>query len=106
MRQFRKGDIVTIECVVESQFADDNLRVRPVEASTDIYVTHDQVKIVRQVLKAGDRVTNTELPGIAIGTVLSIAGDRAWVECDDGIFTTWFIRNCCRAETSEQSEDA
>ncbi|MCM0751998.1 hypothetical protein DEA98_14095 [Brucella pseudogrignonensis] len=98
MRQFRKGDIVTIECVVESQFSDDDLKLRHPNGYSEIYVEIGNVNIVRHAIKVGDRVKNTELTFIAMGIVLSVSGDRAWVECEDGTFSTWFVKHCNRVE--------
>jgi len=101
VRQFRKGDIVTIECVVESQFSDDDLKLRHPNGYSEIYVEIGNVNIIRHAIQVGDRVKNTHLLDIEVGHVLSIAGNRAWIECDGGVFTTWFINHCKRVEPLE-----
>lgn len=106
MRQFRKGDIVTIECVVESHFTDTEMRVRPVGDHTDIYARVDQVKIVRDHIEAGDMVRNVYKNIDHAEKVLSVVDDHVWVKIASGGFETWFIGHCRRVDCSDQSEAA
>jgi len=101
VRQFRKGDIVTIECVVESQFTDTEMRVRPVDDHSDIYVKIDQVKVVRQAIEVGDFVRNTETSTYNKGTVHAVHDGLAWVELTSGSYNTWDINYCRRLEPVE-----
>lgn len=95
MRQFRKGDIVTIECVVLSQFSDDDLKIRHPDGYTDIFIDVENVTLIRHVLEADDLVINTALDGMREARVLAVHDTVVWVEDITG-FSTWRVQDCRR----------
>jgi len=101
MKQFRKGDIVTIECVVE-YLACTELRIRPIEGNASIYVRPDWVKNVRQVIEVDDVIKNIDRPGAPEGRVLSVRDDLVWVQANSGHFVTWYTKDCRRVEQLEE----
>lgn len=101
MTQFRKGDIVTIECVVE-YLHDDELRICPVEGNANIYVRPDWVKVVSQAIEIDDVIKNIDRHGEPEGRVLSVHDDLVWVQTKSGSFVTWYTKDCRRVDQLEE----
>ena len=97
MTQFRKGDIVTIKCVVQSYFRDNDLRVLHPDGYTDIFITADKVTTIRHALEVGDLVLNTGLDGQISGSVRAVYDNVVWIENING-FYTWDVEDCVRVE--------
>lgn len=88
MDTFRKGDVCTIEVVVESRFNDTNVRVRHVDSYTDIHVKPKDLTMVRPQFEVGDRVEWKSAGDFYRGEVLAISGEHLWIDRGEGNYAT------------------
>lgn len=104
MGKFRKGDVCTIEVVVDSNlFGDGDMRVRQRDTYTDIYVKQSALTMVRPTFEVGDRVAWQEGSVSWAGRVLSIANDHLWVDDGDGNFATVWVAKATRVEAEPEA---
>ncbi|MGW6779000.1 hypothetical protein ACWF50_13265 [Brucella pseudogrignonensis] len=100
MTRFRKGDVVSIECVVQYQYSETELSILQPNGYSAILIDTDKVTLVRNDIQVGDLIKNSSVPGEPEGRVLAIQGDYAWLETSCGDYSTWKITRCERVETS------
>ncbi|TIL34264.1 hypothetical protein [Mesorhizobium sp.] len=83
MERFRKGDVVTIEGVIDSDYVHDGkIKIR-VEPYHDFYGNVSGLKMVRPVIDVGDNVTYPA-EGYKTGKVLAIIDGYCWVKLENG----------------------
>lgn len=88
-QEYRKGDIVTVQAVVETVWGDDvaesirnNLGIR-IAGQSAIYVKPDAVTLITPFFAAGERVQKKEAKGVR-GTVVAMDEGSVWVKFDHG----------------------
>lgn len=105
MTKFRKGDICTIEVVVDSNpFGDNDVRVRQPGGYSDIYTKTAQLTMLRPSFEIGDKVTWSSGDGSKsyTGHILSIAEDHLWVSLGDGVYSTVWAGNAMRVDAEPE----
>lgn len=105
MTKFRKGDVVSIECVVQYQYSETELSILQPNGYSAILIDTDKVTLVRNEIQVGDLIKNAGTPGEPMGRVLAIQGDYAWIETDNNIMATWALSICRRADIQEQGKE-
>lgn len=107
MTTFRKGDVCTIEVVVESVYR-TGIRVHHVDSYTDIHVKPKDLTMVRPKFEVGDNVLwVTGADGIGSGYrghVLSIYEDHLWVDLGAGNFATVWTGKATRLDPEPDPE--
>jgi hypothetical protein len=102
MTKFRKGDVVSIEVTVASDYIHNDTTKVMAGGYNDFFIECAGMTMVRPVLKNGDMVWNRQLQHF--GTILSIHGELLWVEADSGTFPTWLIGDVDRVDNSAPSD--
>lgn len=92
-QKYRKGDIVTVQAVVETVWGEDvaesirnSLGIR-IAGQSPIYVKPDVVTLITPFFAAGERVQKKEAKGVR-GTVVAMNDDVVWVKFDHGTHGT------------------
>jgi hypothetical protein len=109
--KFRKGDICTIEVVVDgSPFADNDIRVRQPDKYGDLYVKQSDLTLVRPAFEVGDEVEWFAVEEDAghgyRGHILSIANDHLWVDMGSGSFGTVWVGKAMRVDRDPEVVEA
>ena len=76
MAKFRKGDVVKVQGIVESDLPSDDDQIWLKIDDRSLFVSPDLIEIVRPVLNAGDRV---KYHGNVV-KLIAIHGDYAWID--------------------------
>lgn len=97
MTTFRKGDVCTIQVVVESVYG-IGIRIRHVDSYTDIHVKPKDLTMVRPQFEVGDLVEWGSSKTLFCGEILSIAEDHAWISRGDGEYATVWLPNLRRLD--------
>ncbi len=100
MTKFRKGDVVSIECVVQYQYSETELSILQPNGFSAILIDTGKVTLVRNDIQVGDLIKNVSVPGEPEGRVLALQDDYAWIEISCRDYSTWKITHCERVETS------
>lgn len=79
MAKFRKGDVVTIEGVVEYVSPNDG-QLRVLVDHRDLYVDQDKVTMKRTLIEVGDTIKENLNLNSVYATVIAIHGEHLWVE--------------------------
>lgn len=105
MPKFRKGDVVSIDVVVESNpFGQGDVRVRTHGGYTDIYAKASQLTMKRPMIEVGDTV-RCPTNGTATATVLSVAEEHVWVSLGNGDYATWWVPKVERVEPEPDADE-
>jgi hypothetical protein len=105
MAKFRKGDVVSLEVIVESHFQGNDVRLRLEAGYQDIYAKADQIRMVRPDIKVEDTI-EWEVGGIInSGEVIGVADDHAWVKYGDGNFATVALKFASRVDLPAPEEE-
>jgi hypothetical protein len=103
--KFRKGDICTIEVVVESSYNDTNVRVKPVDGYQDIHLKPCDLTMVLPQFEVGDpvrwAVDSGGVGSVYRGQVLSVANGHLWVDLGGGSFATVMVSKAQRVDEPE-----
>ncbi|KPH04534.1 hypothetical protein CO657_26270 (plasmid) [Rhizobium acidisoli] len=90
--KFRKGDIVTLQAVVDNHYSDNEVNypvlsgkvsIRVGDQRDTFLVTPDQLEIRVPHFSKGDRIRKTDSKHIE-GTVVATVEDKVWVQFDHG----------------------
>lgn len=92
-QKYRKGDVVTITAIVETQYADtedltsirNRVSIR-VQGQSSILVEPDQLTLVTPFFAPGERVQKKQRDGrnYIRGTVIAMSETDVWVKFDNG----------------------
>lgn len=87
--QFRKGDIVSVRCVVKHNMDGSKERVFiDVKGSYEtLWMEPEDVTLVRPFFEVGDAVRWGDRDGDK-GEILGIAGEHAWIDLGNGDYCT------------------
>ncbi|TIN80738.1 hypothetical protein [Mesorhizobium sp.] len=117
MPKFRKGDAVSVEGKVDSDYVHDGkIKIR-VEPYHDFFVNVADLKMVRPVIEVGDSVTYPS-EGYKVGEVLAIIDGYCWVKLaatanpfappeagtSDGLRVSWPIACINRVDPGPEPE--
>ncbi|WP_292615475.1 hypothetical protein [Mesorhizobium sp.] len=117
MTKFRKGDAVSVEGKIDSDYVlEGRIKVR-VEPYHDFYANVADFKMVRPVIEVGDSVTYPA-DGYKVGEVLAIIDGYCWVKLaatantfappeagiSDGLRVSWPIASINRVDPEPEPE--
>jgi len=107
MTTFRKGDVVSLNLIVESHFNDCDVRLRQPNSYTDIFAKAIDLTVVKHEFRVGDRVEWATHDGADswFGYVLSISNDHLWVQLDDGSYSTVWSGKASRIDPKPSHQD-
>lgn len=100
--QFRKGDMVEIAGVIDSNYEIDGKLKVSIKPYHDIFVDRSEITLSRATFKIGDMVTRKDE---GPGCVLAIAGDNLWVEFESGRggYDTWAADEVNRVDPADET---
>ena len=103
MAKFRKGDIVLIEAVVDSDFLHEG-KQRVMIGYRDIYAVVADLKMSKPTIEIGDMICLNDGSGPLSAEVLSISGEHAWVSFGDGNYATWWLNRVERVDVVDADD--
>lgn len=109
MTKFRKGDLCTIQVIVDgAPFSGTDVRVRQPNSYGDMFVKLADLTMVRPDFKVGDCITWSVGEKPFTGHVLSLHGDHLWVDLGNAEYATVWAGSAMRLdpEPDETSEAA
>ena len=109
MAKFRKGDVVTVEGVVESAY--DGMKLKIVLPDyQSLYVDRDQVTMRQENIEVGDEVQqydkNDFLMEGCTGKVIAVHCEELWVLSKNGRASTMWVRRVARIDPDATPEGA
>lgn len=108
MPKFRKGDRVTIEATVATDYVLDDGKIKVhVEPYHDLFVNQNDMTMLRPDFKIGDRVTWSVGEKPFTGHVLSLHGDHLGVDLGNAEYATVWAGSAMRLNPEpEETADA
>ncbi len=109
MAKFRKGDVVTVQATIDSDYVLDGGKIKVrIEPYHDIFVLLTDMSMVQPMFEVGDVVAWETHDGADswTGRILSISGEHLWCLLDDGSFATVWASKAQRVEPEAPADQA